>query len=126
MTLNGTAGSAAILFGAGIPVQTILLSTFVRGKQWLTGALIVEFMDHLNAYAALKVRGGSRIYLDYGESLIYCIQGIYTTKNIPGCMKCEGLFLVITALFGSKHIGIVTGIIEAITLKEASGPAHQF
>ena len=43
MTLNGTAGSAAILFGAGIFVQTILLSTSVRGKQWLTGAPIVEF-----------------------------------------------------------------------------------
>ena len=66
------------------------------------------------------------MYLDYGESSIYCIQGIYTTKNIPGCMKCEDLFLVITVLFGSKHIRIVTGIIEAITLKEASGPAHQF
>ena len=61
MTLNGTAGSAAILFGAGIFVQTILLSTSVRGKQWLTGAPIVEFMGHLNAYAALKVQGNSRI-----------------------------------------------------------------
>ena len=60
-------------------------------------------MGHLDAYAALKVQGNSRIYLDYGESLIYCIQGIYTSKNVPGCTKYEGLFLVITVLFGSKH-----------------------
>jgi hypothetical protein len=83
-------------------------------------------MGHLNAYAALKVQGNSRIYLVFSESLVYCIQGIYTTKNIPGCIKCKGLFLVITPLFGLKHIGIVTDIIDTITLEEASGSAHQF